>query len=135
MCNNVGGPPKPTNSRSVITTSALTSAAARGNPRASQIVPDPTDTFITRVDTPDAAGAMSQRSARLLIALIAMGCIGWLVLQQNVRVLVPLTLLGLAWGSSILPGASAAFIGKFALIAAVAMTGGLILVSPRSGDH
>jgi len=82
-----------------------------------------------------AAGAMSQRSSRLLIALIATGCIGWLVLQQNVRMLVPLTLLALAWGSSILPGASAAFIGKFALIAAVALTGGLILVSPRSDDH
>src|SRR5690349_16398704 len=79
-------------------------------------------------------GAMSQRSSRLLIALIAMGCIGWLVLQQNVRLLVPLTLLALAWGSSILPGASVAFIGKFGLIAAVALTGGLILVSPR-GDH
>ena len=67
-------------------------------------------------------GYVVTRDSRTPVVLaIGLGVV-WLVIQRNLRILVPLTTVTLVLGSSTLPGSSFWFVSKFALIGAVAAT-------------
>jgi O-antigen ligase len=79
-------------------------------------------------------GYLAQRSAKEAAALVVAGCLGVLVVRRDMRVLLPLAVAALAWGSSVLPGAgSVAFYAKFGLLAAIGLTAVIVALSP--GDH
>ena len=78
-------------------------------------------------------GRLVGKDMRLAIQLVGAVAIGVLILTRKVLVLVPLTLVMLAWGSSTLSGISTAYTAKFAMIGAVAaLAAPALLVPARS---
>lgn len=76
---------------------------------------------------PAVAGAVSLgyvvvHDPRIAVIVFVGAGVGWLAIQRNLGILVPLTTVALVLGSSTLPGGSLWFFAKFAMIGAVAAT-------------